>query len=959
MIKSVLSKIRSNIWMFICLIVGSLLITGVLASIPMYSAGTLRQMLASDMAANERKTGKPAGQLYFSVKLKSADHYAGRIKSIESIQDTVIGGISGDAVKIKNKYVYVFSSGLLSQTKLLDRSGGWSLGMLTDFEKNIEITEGRLYGESAEDGVIEVIVSEKEWAENKNAVLGEVCEFEFEDSAKKERTVKVKPVGIFKEKDPDSAFWYDNSKLFSNAFFCSKAAYEKYFYNESDADSVSQIGIYMNLDFSNAGIDNLGGFISYYNKIYNYAKDFGIGRNEVNFPSVFLINSYIRKTAAMEMSLWVLNVPVIAMLAFYMIMVTTMIIEEDKNEISTFKSRGAKTSQIFLRYVIESAFVSVFALIIGPPIGFLLAKTVGNASGFMEFESAVKMPIKLSVWAYVYAIVACVFFSALILIPALLSTKKTIVNLKQRKARKSRLAWWEKWCVDIVCLVVAIGLLIIYKRTSGFNVDGTVDPVVYIISTLFILGSSLLFLRIYPYIVALFFALFKRTLRPAPYSAFVQVSRGGGDYRFLMLFLMMTISIGIYSSASARIINNNVENTVNYENGADVVIKPDFSGDLAPYEYNEETGETEYVPDFFRHFNIQKYTDNDFVTAASRVAHYEGNSIIDEERGYSLDYPVEIMAIDPYEFGQISWCATSLNGVNWHEYINMLELSPTSVLISRDLAEASHSDVGDVIELNINGSNQYDEKSHETMKCYVAAIIDYWPTIEKKEPLVMKGWNGNSVSISQNCFVIMNFEYIWSIRDTTDFDIYLAITDKAKTSREVFTEMALKSGIIDNKEQISVYRPEIMFTEKSDSMLKGLNGSYSIGFVSTLTVAFVGFVIYWIMNVRKRKLQFGILRAMGMTKGNLTAMLICEHLLTTGVSVVMGLLVGALTVKVYTPLLKVAYANQTLPLVIIYNRTDITKILAVVAAMLITGIIVLAAFINKLKINEAVKIGEE
>ena len=48
-----------------------------------------------------------------------------------------------------------------------------------------------------------------------------------------------------------------------------------------------------------------------------------------------------------------------------------------------------------------------------------------------------------------------------------------------------------------------------------------------------------------------------------------------------------------------------------------------------------------------------------------------------------------------------------------------------------------------------------------------------------------------------------------------------------------------------------------------------------------------------------------------------------------------------------------------LPLDILFNRSDNLKIYAVVLAMLISGIAVLSVFIRKLKINEAVKIGEE
>jgi putative ABC transport system permease protein len=98
---------------------------------------------------------------------------------------------------------------------------------------------------------------------------------------------------------------------------------------------------------------------------------------------------------------------------------------------------------------------------------------------------------------------------------------------------------------------------------------------------------------------------------------------------------------------------------------------------------------------------------------------------------------------------------------------------------------------------------------------------------------------------------------------------------------------------------------------------------------------------------------------MGLTKGRLTLMLLWEHLLTTGVSVMVGTVIGALTVRIFTPLLKVAYSESILPLEVVFNRGDNAKIFNVVALMLAAGIAVLSVYIAKLKINEAVKIGEE
>ena len=56
------------------------------------------------------------------------------------------------------------------------------------------------------------------------------------------------------------------------------------------------------------------------------------------------------------------------------------------------------------------------------------------------------------------------------------------------------------------------------------------------------------------------------------YASFIQVGRGGGQDRFLMLFLILTLSIGIFNANAARTLNNNIEEKIKYANGADLNI---------------------------------------------------------------------------------------------------------------------------------------------------------------------------------------------------------------------------------------------------------------------------------------------------------------------------------------------------------------------------------------------------
>ena len=80
--------------------------------------------------------------------------------------------------------------------------------------------------------------------------------------------------------------------------------------------------------------------------------------------------------------------------------------------------------------------------------------------------------------------------------------------------------------------------------------------------------------------------------------------------------------------------------------------------------------------------------------------------------------------------------------------------------------------------------------------------------------------------------------------------------------------------------------------------------------------------------------------------------------MTSGVAVIMGIVIGYITSYLYLPVLKKTFTTM-LPLSLSYNTSDNILIFVLVGIMIICGVIVLSRYISKLKINEAVKIGEE
>ena len=71
--------------------------------------------------------------------------------------------------------------------------------------------------------------------------------------------------------------------------------------------------------------------------------------------------------------------------------------------------------------------------------------------------------------------------------------------------------------------------------------------------------------------------------------------------------------------------------------------------------------------------------------------------------------------------------------------------------------------------------------------------------------------------------------------------------------------------------------------------------------------------------------------------------------------------VGVLVTKLYLPLIQIAYsaADQVLPLKLVTETGDYVKLFAVIAAMVICCMAILAWLISKIRIAQALKLGED
>src|SRR4030095_14830748 len=104
------------------------------------------------------------------------------------------------------------------------------------------------------------------------------------------------------------------------------------------------------------------------------------------------------------------------------------------------------------------------ALAVGPFLGIWFTKVLGASNGFLEFVDRSALEVGLTSSAYLVSSVAVAAALALILIPAFMATRVSIVSHKQQNARQNKLSFWHKSGLDFILVGIAVYLLYNFNK---------------------------------------------------------------------------------------------------------------------------------------------------------------------------------------------------------------------------------------------------------------------------------------------------------------------------------------------------------------------------------------------------------------------------------------------------------------------------------------------------------------
>jgi putative ABC transport system permease protein len=299
---------------------------------------------------------------------------------------------------------------------------------------------------------------------------------------------------------------------------------------------------------------------------------------------------------------------------------------------------------------------------------------------------------------------------------------------------------------------------------------------------------------------------------------------------------------------------------------------------------------------------------------------------------------VTVMGVVPGEFARVAWFRPDLLPVHQNNYLNLLSSSPKAVLVSSNLRKEYDLKLGDTV--NISWADQ------APIDGYIYAFVDYWPTYNPQ----------TIVNAKPAALIVTSLSYLQDKMAIEPYQVWLRKAP-GTPSRVVFDNIRAKNLPI---ESLSDASQEIV-ARGNDPMLQGTNGTLTLGFIIAMGISIVGFLIYWVLSLKSRTLQFGILRAMGLKRNQVVVMLIMEQVLISGAAIIAGILIGNLASLLFVPLLQLtsSAAAQVPPFRIVASGQDFLKVLAVAVAMLAAGALLFRWMIGRIRIHQAIKLGEE
>jgi len=945
----------------LAIILGLIAAVGMAVSLPLYADAVNYRVLQEQLNANTGSTGVSRPPFAFMFMYMGGLNGALEWVDTEPVDDYLRNRAPADLGMPRKIGVRYFATDKLSLYPNDPAAYGgnqkpleWlNLATASDIIDQITILEGQFPAPAvpATDGPIEVLAHEA-LATKLGLQVGETYVLLDRSGAlSKGRPIQltVRLTGVWNAKDPQSEYWFFQPDALSDSLLVPE---------ETLRDRISPFYTgeiylavwYMVMDGSAVHAEAVDGLTGNIARTQQTA--IGLLPNlQFSISPMEALQKYQTSTSWLSIMLYAFSVPILGMVLVFIGLVAGLAAERQRNETAIFRSRGAAIGQVVGITFSEGVILGAVGLGFGLLLGQWIARMMGYARSFLDFSLAGQPDLRVSLTMGGVRLGLILLAVALLaqMAPSFSNARHTIITYKQERARVLRPPWWQRAWLDVLLLIPAgygtyllrqQGSIVVPIVGSQLPHDPFQNPLLFLVPALGIFAVTLLILRILPPLMSAIAWLISHTRSIGLLLTARHLSRTYSSYTAPLILLILTLSLSAYTASLAETMDSHTYEQQAYAVGADLMLDEIGAStaaagafDIAPAGGSQSASsssqstvpqaEWEFLP-------VSDHLKIPGVAAVTRVARYDATSDVGGQRQKS-----QFIGVDRVDFAPVANWRGDYAASNLGTLMNALALNANGVLVSRDFLGQYALQVGDRIRVTVQASGH-----SAAMDMKIVGTFRLFPT-----------WYPDNGPL-----FVGNLDFLFdSLGQQVPYEVWVR-------QQPGIPALSIVEGVRELGMKVLTWEsaPLRIGQELKRPERQGLFGFLSVGFAAAALLTVLGFLLYALFSFRRRFIELGVLRAIGLSVSQMTILLASELATLIIIGVTAGTLLGAAASELFIPFLQVGAgaAARVPPFVVVIAWPTILRIYGLMGLLFVITLILLAALLLRMRIFQAVKMGE-
>jgi putative ABC transport system permease protein len=958
----------------LALTMGLVVAVALAVSLPVYSDAVNFALLTTQLGTVPGTDGQVARRSPFAFMFRyhGALHGSLAWPAIEPVDSYLHGSASAEIDLPRELAVRYLATGNL---RLFAQAGsayadteqplGWvALGTISDLERHVTLVEGR-FPQVAPHGPMEVLASEA-MATRLGLQTGETfIAFDANEILQKGREtflqIPVRIVGVWKATEPEDEFWFYHPTALSEVLLMPAASLRDRIGGYADKVVYTALW-YLIMDGSQIRAADADALLGRILAVQQRASGLLPGISLDTSP-VQALRTYQLKTAWLSILLYAFSIPIIGLVLAFVGMAAGLSVERQRNEIAVFRCRGATPVQVFSITILEGLLVGIIALGVGILAGQWLAHLIGRTRSFLDFggESNLRLVLTTAAWQFGLGLLGLAILAQAI--PAIGAARHTVVTYKQQRARMLQPPWWQRAWLDVLLLIPAgYGVYLLRRQgsvvlpvispalageissalSSAFPSDPFQNPLLLLVPALVVYSLTLLILRLWRPVMMAVAWLASHTGSVGMLLTARHLGRTHSYYGAPLTLLILTLSLSTYTASLAQTLDDHAYDKAHYTAGADMRLVergqstvlgaplllglPGISDSASAAGSRPDRDEGpmwEFLP-------VEDYLKVPGVERAARAGRYSAIAHLGSSQPSGV-----FIAIDRAEFASVAFWRRDFAPASLGALMNKLAVTDNGVLLPRAVLAQYGLRIGDWLRVTVHASGRKAE-----VVVQAVGLFDLFPSWYPQEGFLIVG----------------NLDYLFEqLGGQVPYDVWLR-TDEAYDGSQIVAGLReLGFTITAAEDATQQVRRELRRPER-----QGLFGLLSVGFAAAAFLSVFGFLLYALFSFRRRSIELGILRAIGLSAGQMTLLLASELAFLILTVLVVGTALGTLISRLFIPYLQVGDTPAACipPYVVTTDWWSIVHIYTLLGLLFMATLALLAAMLLRMRIFEAVKLGE-